>query len=510
RPGPSSRPGTVKRRGRGTSGSGRSMYTSYCSKRFSYPISRMSRSPSVVTNAVLAPLRSMRAFVASVGPWTKTEPPDAGSPAAPSTRRIPSSTPTSGAAVVSTLAVSRPAGLSRTTSVNVPPMSAASRARIRPPRPPDPHLLETRPAPDFGLQHPAKAGHGHPHVLVADRDGRDAEADDIRLSERAHHPVLEQRFAHRSGARMAEADVTALLVVVARRRDGDAELLAFLLEQRDRQLGERAVLAREVLALHVAPDVDRRRHRLVRDDARCPGQVAPHALQRLISRREREHVGVAHPPGDHGPRALLMPWMHVEPRGRARPAAEVLVPAAHGKVGAGAPEVHRDRAGRVRAVPQREHPPGARQLVDLGHVPAPARPVVDIAQVEHAHVAGERGDELSRLFDTPDRRVATREASEPFRDVRVRREVVRFRHDHGPRAVELPRVAEDLVEVDRGVVEKHHIAFAGAEDVPQAFAHPPRLLEPIVAVPAAPARVAPAVEHHAFAARRGAGRTPAH
>ncbi len=92
----------------------------------------MSRIPSVVTNAVRAPLRSMSALVASVVPWTKTETSDGGSPAAASTRRIPSSTPTSGAAVVSTLAVSRPAGLSRTTSVNVPPMSAASRARIRP------------------------------------------------------------------------------------------------------------------------------------------------------------------------------------------------------------------------------------------------------------------------------------------------------------------------------------------------------------------------------------------
>src|SRR5881628_1076970 len=491
RPRPSSRPGTVKRSGRGTRGSGRSMYTSYCSKRFSWPISRISRSPSVVTNAVRAPLRSMRALVASVVPWTKTATSDGGSP---------------GAAVVNTLAVSRPAGLSRTTSVNVPPMSAASRARIRPTPASDRHLLESGLAPDFGLEHAPQARHGDPDVLVADRHRRDPEADHVRLAERAHHAVLEQRFADRAGARMAEADVAPLLVVVARRRDLDAELAALLLEQRDRQLRERAVLPGEVLTRHVAPDVDRGGHRLVGEDARRAGQVAPHALERLVGRGEREHVGVAHPPGDHGPRALLMARVHVEPGRRARPTAEVLVPAADREIRAGAREVDGNGAGRVRAVPQGEHAAGARQVVDRGHVPAPAGTVVDVAQVEHADVGGERRVELGRLVDAPDRRAAAGEAGEPFGDVHVRREVVRFRHDDGPRAVELPGVAEDLVEVDRGVVAEHHVALAGAENVRQAFAHPPGLLQPVVAVPAAPARVAPAVQHHPLHARRRVGR----
>src|SRR5262245_39450197 len=206
----------------------------------------MSRMPSVVTNAVRAPLRSMRAFVASVVPWTKTETSDGGSPAAASTRRTPSSTPTSGAAVVNTLAVSRPVGLSRTTSVKVPPMSAASRARIRPDRirprlASDRDLLEPRLAPDFGLEQATQARHRDPDVLVADRHGRDAEANHIGLPERAHDAVLEQRLADRSSAGMAEADVAALVVVVARRRDAHAELLALLLEHGDGELGERAM-----------------------------------------------------------------------------------------------------------------------------------------------------------------------------------------------------------------------------------------------------------------------------
>ena len=61
--------GTGSRRRRGTRGGGRSMLTSYCSKRFSWRISTSSRKPSVVSSAVLAPLRSISALVASVVPW---------------------------------------------------------------------------------------------------------------------------------------------------------------------------------------------------------------------------------------------------------------------------------------------------------------------------------------------------------------------------------------------------------------------------------------------------------
>jgi hypothetical protein len=64
------RSGTVKRKVRGTSGSGFSMKMSYCSKRFSCAISIESRKPWVVTSAVSAPLRSMMALVARVVPCT--------------------------------------------------------------------------------------------------------------------------------------------------------------------------------------------------------------------------------------------------------------------------------------------------------------------------------------------------------------------------------------------------------------------------------------------------------
>ena len=87
-----------------------------------------SRNPSVVSRAVLAPLRSITAFVASVVPWT-TRPTCWGSmPACAVAELIAVSTPSSGAlGVVSVFAVKRRSPTSSATSVNVPPISRPSR-----------------------------------------------------------------------------------------------------------------------------------------------------------------------------------------------------------------------------------------------------------------------------------------------------------------------------------------------------------------------------------------------
>ncbi len=129
----STRSGTVYLSLRGTSTFGRSMNTSYWSKRPSSAISRLSRKPSVAISAVLAPLRSMMALVASVVPCTSTAMSANASPARFSAAAVPLSTASSGALwVVSTFAVIRPFGVSSTISVNVPPISAANRTASSP------------------------------------------------------------------------------------------------------------------------------------------------------------------------------------------------------------------------------------------------------------------------------------------------------------------------------------------------------------------------------------------
>ena len=111
------------------------MFRSYCSNRLSEPISSTSRKPSVVTNRVSAPRRSITALVASVVPWMMRPISANPIPAALQAAATPSSTARAGSApVVSSLAEwKRPSPCSRAISVKVPPDidAHAPSARIR-------------------------------------------------------------------------------------------------------------------------------------------------------------------------------------------------------------------------------------------------------------------------------------------------------------------------------------------------------------------------------------------
>ena len=88
----------------------------------------VSRKPAVVTRAVRAPVREIRALVASVVPWMNASRSARSAPASATTWWTPSRMPCSGASyVVRTLVENNPSSVSSTTSVNVPPTSAPMR-----------------------------------------------------------------------------------------------------------------------------------------------------------------------------------------------------------------------------------------------------------------------------------------------------------------------------------------------------------------------------------------------
>jgi hypothetical protein len=89
-----------------------------------------SRKPRVVTSAVRAPFRSIRALVKSVVPWRTCETAAGGVPAWASTASMPATTASSGASgVVRTFPTWKvvPSSLARIRSVKVPPMSEPMR-----------------------------------------------------------------------------------------------------------------------------------------------------------------------------------------------------------------------------------------------------------------------------------------------------------------------------------------------------------------------------------------------
>ena len=108
------------------------MWRSYCSKRLSVRVSITSRNPAVVTSAVLAPRRSIRALVARVVPWMICAISSMATPSRLVTAAIPARIPSSGRSwVVSTFVDAKdPSARSRAISVKVPPTSTPIRGLV--------------------------------------------------------------------------------------------------------------------------------------------------------------------------------------------------------------------------------------------------------------------------------------------------------------------------------------------------------------------------------------------
>ena len=180
------------------------------------------------------------------------------------------------------------------------------------------------------------------------------EADGARGTERTEQAVVDEGFADRPGAGVAEGYVPAPVRVSPWGVDPHAEGAAPLVQERDEGLGQRLVLPGHVFPANLAPDLGRRGEDLVRDDRRGAGEVPGRSRVRLVLGEEPIPLRMTHPAGDGGPGASLVRRVHVQERGAARPAAQVLVAAPDREVRPGAREVHVQRAGGVGEVPDRE------------------------------------------------------------------------------------------------------------------------------------------------------------
>src|SRR5215208_1335632 len=260
----STRSGTVKRRRRGTSGFGLSMKTSYWSQRPSSAISITSRKPSVATSAVLAPLRSMMAFVASVVPCTNTATSAKARPAWRRTIRVPATTASSGPrGVVSTLVVKCSPPASITTSVKVPPMSTARRARVigeGPCHEMSGHLLPRIRVPFKGPQgspgRPAQAdapgieafaapgqrgaGVDEPaaDAMAVDRDAGELVAEGVHLAGRRDPDLAAGEDAPQRAARLTPAQPLHDALAAARPRRADSEDLIAVVADPEPRAGD--------------------------------------------------------------------------------------------------------------------------------------------------------------------------------------------------------------------------------------------------------------------------------
>ena len=241
-------------------------------------------------------------------------------------------------------------------------------------------------------------------------------------------------------------------------------------EELNREFGQGLPLGAD--PVHARVDGEHRRphfHRRQRQDRRRPAQKRGDAVGRQPPLLHGELVPPAEPPPDRRPQLALMLGPHVEERGGARPAVQVLVRAADGEVGAGALQIDRDGPDSMGKVPQRQRAGLVRQRRDRLHVGDRRAAVRDVAQGYHRHVVIEGCRHVLRLR-TLDRvrldpaNVQPARRRQPLHDIAIRGEVVPVGDDRAPASPGVERRPQELVQVHGGRVGHDHLAGTGADE----------------------------------------------
>src|SRR5690242_5579705 len=96
------------------------------------------------------------------------------------------------------------------------------------------------------------------NVGMRDDKRADPEADSVGLAERGDNAQINQRLDDGAGARRAEGDIAAAPAMITGRSDLDAQGAAFLLQESDEEIGQRAVPGPELLRIDLRPDIEDR------------------------------------------------------------------------------------------------------------------------------------------------------------------------------------------------------------------------------------------------------------
>ena len=148
---------------------------------------------------------------------------------------------------------------------------------------------------------------------------------------------------------MAERDLAAAHGAVARR--GERQLGAAHLDLADEQVDQRDRCLADIVHRNAVPGVERRIERRQRDDRRRADAHALDAEAGAVVEVEGEGRFVAHPAGQRRAGRLGMLRRDIDEGRRAGSAIQIFVGAADREIGVGAGDIDRQRAGRMREVP---------------------------------------------------------------------------------------------------------------------------------------------------------------
>src|SRR5262249_32200772 len=121
------------------------------------------------------------------------------------------------------------------------------------------------------------------------------------------------------------------------------------------------------------------------------------ALRRRVVWDKREGLRMPHPARERLAERRLMPPRHIQKRRSAGAAVEVLVATAHREVHLGGAQVYRQRARRMRQVPERQRALLVRLSRQVWHVEDTTRLIVDMSEHERGDFIGQALGKLVAL-----------------------------------------------------------------------------------------------------------------
>ena len=179
----------------------------------------------------------------------------------------------------------------------------------------------------------------------------------------------------------------------------------------------------------------------------------------------------------------------------ARSAVEVLIAAADREIRRAPVEIDRQRATRMRQVPQHQRAGIMRGAGQFGHVERFARLVMRMGEHQQGNAVVQRLDQLAALCQT-----ALGQAL-PFHSVdhvEIGGEIAGFAQHHLAPRLHRQRGGDQLEQVHAGGIAGNHLVRAGADQRRDLRPHTCRQIDPAGGVPAADEVAAPFFAHDLF------------
>ena len=320
---------------------------------------------------------------------------------------------------------------------------------------------------------------------------RKSESQNIWRTEIPDHAVRDQRLHHRITLRMAEADLGTAPFRIARRMQRQVGTRG--LDPGDERFGQFDGPGTQVRQVHIVPDIQRRIQRRHRDHRRRADAHAFDPRRRGIVRIKGKRRLVAHPALQDRLRGIRMPGMNPDEGRRARPAVQVFIGAADGKIGIGPDQIDIHGARRMRQIPYRQRPGIMRPVSQRPHVVTPASAVIDLGDHQNGQIIVYR---CLDLFGGDDAQFRPDGARQPLGDIQIRGEIAAVGQDHPPIRPRRARSTDRLKHLDRQRVAHHDLARPRPDQPRDPVPDPARLGVPSSPVPAGDQHFGPFILHH--------------